>query len=325
MNIEYYLPTKSLTNEDLATFFPDWDYNSFEQKIGIKKRHIADKNETALDLAEKSAKLLIDKINKESIDFLILCTQSPDYLLPTSACILQDRLNLPTSCGAIDINLGCSGYIYGLAIAKGLFESKIASKILFVVAETYSKHIHPKDKINRAIFGDASAATLINHEFQIGEFVLGTNGNGFDELIIKNSGMRNINEPCLDEFEYSKGNITSDSNLYMNGPEIFNFSITTIPDLVLETAKKNNIPIQNIDYFVFHQANEFMLEYLRIKIGIPAEKFCIDIANTGNTVSATIPIALKNAYCNKKIKKGSKIMLVGFGVGLSWGATIITL
>ncbi|MCE5319791.1 MAG: ketoacyl-ACP synthase III [Bacteroidales bacterium] len=325
MNIEYYLPTNSITNQDLAILFPDWDYNSFEQKIGIKKRHIAGKNETALDLAEKSAKLLIDKIDKKSIDFLILCTQSPDYLLPTSACILQDRLNLPTSCGAIDINLGCSGYIYGLAIAKGLFESKIASNILFVVAETYSKHIHLKDKINRAIFGDASAATLINNEFQIGEFVLGTNGNGFDELIIKNSGMRNINEPCLDEFEYSKGNITSDSHLYMNGPEIFNFSVTTIPDLVLETAKKNNIPIQNIDYFVFHQANEFMLEYLRIKIGIPTDKFCIDIANTGNTVSATIPIALKNAYCNKKIKKGSKIMLVGFGVGLSWGATIITL
>lgn len=325
MNIDYYLPTEILTNNDLSIIFPDWDHNLFEKKIGIKKRHIANENETALDLAEKSAKLLFKKINKESVDFLIFCTQSPDYLLPSSACILQARLNLPTSCGAIDINLGCSGYVYGLAIAKGLFESKIASNILLVVAETYSKHIHPKDKINRAIFGDASAATLINKKIHIGEFVLGTNGIGFNELIIKNSGMRNANQQNVKEFEYSKGNITSDNHLYMNGPEIFNFTITTIPNLVHETAKKNNINLQDIDYFVFHQANEYMLEYLRTKIGIPIEKFCIDIKNTGNTVSATIPIALKNAYNNKKIKKGSTIMLVGFGVGLSWGATIISL
>lgn len=325
MNIEYFLPKNCITNKELAASFPDWDYLSFEKRIGIKKRHIAAQNETALDLAEQSANMLLRKVDKNNIDFIILCTQSPDYLLPTSACILQDRLKLNKNCGAIDIDLGCSGYIYGLAIAKGLISTKIASNILLVVSETYSKHIHSMDRINRAIFGDASASTLVNSDFKIGEFVLGTDGSGYKELIVKNGGMRNAIAINPEEYEYSKGSITSDNHLYMNGPEIFNFSITVVPQLVTETLDKNKITIQDVDYFIFHQANQFMLEYLRSKLSIPRDKFCIDFTNTGNTVSATIPIAFKNAYSNNIINKGSKIMLVGFGVGLSWGATIITL
>jgi len=326
MYLEYYLPNKKLTNVELAQEFPNWDYLGFEKKVGISERHIAGENETALDMAEKASLMLFEKVDKSSIDFILLCTQSPDYFLPTSACILQDRLNLSTHCGALDFNLGCSGYIYGLALAKSLLASKVATNILFVVSETYTKHIHPKDKVNRAIFGDAAAATLINIDsFMIGEFVLGTDGKGFQELIIKNGGQRNKPGIEVEEYEYASGNITSDDHLYMNGPEIFNFSITTIPSLVLETAKKNQLSLDDIDFFIFHQANEFMLNFLRTKTKIPQEKFCIDLSATGNTVSATIPIALKNAYSKDLIKKGAKIMLVGFGVGLSWGATIITL
>jgi len=326
MDIEYYLPARKLTNTELGQEFPDWDFISFEKKTGISARYISGEGETALDMAEKASLMLFGKIDKVKIDFILLCTQSPDYFLPTSACILQDRLGLSTKCGALDFNLGCSGYIYGLALAKGLLASKIANNILFVVSETYSKHLHPKDKVNRAIFGDAAVATLISSDsFTIGEFVLGTDGKGFEELIIRNGGQRNKPVIVADEYDYSNGNITSDDHLFMNGPAIYAFTINTIPNLVKETAERNQLLLSEIDFFIFHQANEYMLNYLRSKNQIPSEKFCVDMAGTGNTVSATIPIALKNAISQNRITKGSKVMLVGFGVGLSWGATIITI
>jgi len=326
MDLEYYLPKMILTNTELGKEFPTWDYLGFEKKVGIRERHISGENETALDMAEQASLRLFKGIDKSTIDFILLCTQSPDYFLPTSACILQNRLNLGMGCGALDYNLGCSGYVYGLALAKGLLASKVATNVLLVVSETYTKHIHPMDKVNRAIFGDAAAATLINVDsFTIGEFILGTDGKGFQDLIIRNGGLRNRPIDAANEYDYANGNITSDDYLYMNGPEIFNFSITTIPDLVLKTTEKNQLSVNDVDYYIFHQANEYMLNYLRTKSKIPPEKFCIDLVGTGNTVSATIPIALKNACQNKKIEKGAKVMLVGFGVGLSWGATIITL
>lgn len=326
MNLQYYLPDRKLTNIELAQEFSNWDYIEFEKKVGITQRHIAAENETALDMAVKASNMLFEEIDKSTIDFVLFCTQSPDYFLPTSACIIQDRLGLNTSCGALDYNLGCSGFIYGLSLAKGLLAGKIANNILLVVSETYNKHIHPSDKVNRAIFGDAAAATIVDEDsFTIGEFVLGTNGKGFQELIVKNGGQRNRPITKADEYVYGSGNITSDDHLYMNGPEIFNFTLTTIPSLVSQTAEKNKLSIDEIDFFIFHQANEFMLNFLRTKAKIPKEKFCIDLSNTGNTVSATIPIALKNALSKNQVKKGAKIMLVGFGVGLSWGATIITL
>lgn len=326
MEISYYLPELTISNLQLLQVFPDWDYKSFEQKVGIQLRKVAAIDETALDMAEKASLKLLTESNKNEIDFVLLCTQSPDYFLPTSACILQKRLGLSTQCGALDFNLGCSGYIYGLSLVKGLLSAKIATKVLFVVSETYSKHIHPGDRVNRAIFGDAAAATIItSNSFKIGEFVLGTNGAGFNDLIVKNGAFKVRDNSMALDFEYGKGNITSDNHLYMNGPSIFNFTISTIPDLVKNTANKNGYDLKEIDYFIFHQANKFMLEYLRKKINIDPDKFCIDMAETGNTVSATIPIALKNALTNGVISAGDRVMLVGFGVGLSWGATIITI
>ncbi len=326
MELEYYLPKTKLSNLKLAVLFPDWDYKSFEDKVGIKNRYVTTESETALDIAEKASLRLFQNMDKSQIDFVLLCTQSPDYFLPTSACILQDRLGLNRNCGALDFNLGCSGYVYGLALAKGLLSAKIASKILFVVAETYSKHLHPGDRVSRAIFGDGAAATLVSTDsFHIGEFELFTEGSGYKELIVKNGGFKHKSIVDVESFEYGTGNITSNNHLYMNGPSIFNFTITNIPKLVLQTAAKNNLELADVDYFIFHQANQFMLEYLRRKIKIDNEKFCIDLADTGNTVSATIPIALKNALTSGRVKKGNKVMLVGFGVGLSWGATIITI
>jgi len=326
MNLEYYLPERVISNIELAKEFPGWDYLNFEKKVGILSRHIAGESETALDMAEKACNKLLETVDRSSIDFILLCTQSPDYFLPTSACILQNRLNLSTNCGALDFNLGCSGYIYGLALSKSLIRSGVASNILLVVSETYSKHIHPKDKVNRVIFGDGAAATLINkNSFTIGEFVLGTDGKGFQDLIVKNGGMKNRNLIDIKDYEYSPGNFTSDKNLFMDGLEIFNFSLNRIPELVLQTAKKNELEMEEINFFIFHQANAHMLNYLRVKAQIAPEKFCMDLESTGNTVSATIPIALRNSFSKGLVKKGDKIMLVGFGVGLSWGANVITL
>lgn len=177
-SIEYYLPKFTLDNNKLSNEFPEWEANEIEEKVGIRSRHIASWDETALDLAFNAANKLLNTFNKELVDFLILCTQSPDYYLPTSACILQDKLNLRKDIGAFDFNLGCSGYIYGLAIAKSLINSHIASNVLLITSETYSKHIHPSDKSNRSIFGDGAAATLVSSSLndRIHEFVLGTDG-----------------------------------------------------------------------------------------------------------------------------------------------------
>jgi 3-oxoacyl-[acyl-carrier-protein] synthase III len=325
LDISIYLPENILTNEILKSEFPDWDHLKIQDKIGIRQRHIAGISETALDLAYRASEAVLLNKKREDVDFIILCTQSPDFILPTSACILQDKLGLSTNIGALDFNLGCSGFVYGLSMAKGLISAGISEKLLFVTAETYTKHINRKDIANRALFGDGATATLISKQdlFRIGQFTLGTDGRGKNNLIVQNGGQRNAYEIYPLEIEYGNGNFYTKNNLYMNGPEIFNFTIESVPPLVTNNLKENNLTIDEIDYFIFHQANQFMLEYLRRKLGIPMEKFCIDLAETGNTVSCTIPIALKNAWDRGVIKEGNKVMLVGFGVGYSWGAVII--
>lgn len=327
LNIAYYLPTNVLSNVQLQELFPAWDSQSFEKKVGIKKRHIVSSQETALDLALKASEYCLKDYDRSKIDFILLCTQSPEYFLPTSACILQDRLGLSINCGALDYNLGCSGYVYGLSLAKGLFLAGIAKNILLVMAETYSKHIHPLDRTNRSIFGDAAAASIITSTGigQIGQFVLKTNGKGYDKLIVKNGASRFPIQQNAQEMQYGTNNVYTDNHLYMDGPDIFTFTIENVPPLVEETLVKNQLKKEEVDYYIFHQANAFMLNFLRKKIKIPKDKFYIDMADSGNTVSATIPIALRNAFDRKLIKKGDKVMLVGFGVGLSWGATVLTI
>ena len=325
--IEYYLPETIITNDNLEKDFPDWSSDKIEKKIGIRERHIVKENETAFDLALRASQKVLKNYTKDKIDLLMLCTQSPDYYLPTSACILQDKLGLKTNIGAFDYNLGCSGFIYGLALAKGLIFSNIATNILLITSETYTKHIHPKDKSNRTIFGDAAAAVIIekSEEEHIGEFVLGTDGSGYKNLIVPNGGLRNRYDVNAKEIDDNSGSIRTDNNLYMNGPEIFNFTIKAVPKVVSETLKKNNITLNEVDYIIFHQANKYMNEYLRKKINIPKDKFYLNLLHTGNTVSATIPIAIKDCLDNNITKKGDKILIVGFGVGYSWGGTIIKL
>jgi 3-oxoacyl-[acyl-carrier-protein] synthase-3 len=323
--IEYYLPAKVLTNEELEKASGRWSADKIEKKVGIRQRHIAREDETSLDMAYEASIKVLQGYDKNKIDFILLCTQSPDYFLPSSACILQEKLGLRTGIGAFDFNLGCSGYIYGLAAARGFIHSGVAQTVLLVVSETYSRFIHEKDFSNRTIFGDGSAATIIekNDEEFILDFVLGTDGKGWDKLVVPYGGLRHRYDPHAQATGDESGNLRTPNNLYMNGTEIFNFSIDRVPQMVTRILQKNRLPMEAIDYFIFHQANRYMTEHLRKKIKIPGEKFFQDMLYTGNTVSATIPIALKQSLDRGVVKNGDKVLLCGFGVGYSWGAALI--
>jgi 3-oxoacyl-[acyl-carrier-protein] synthase-3 len=328
--IEYYLPANVVSNEKLAAEFTDWTLDKIEGKTGIVERHVVSDNECASDLAEAAARKLFagGACKPEEIDYLLLCTQSPDYFLPTTACILQDRLGIPTHAGALDFNLGCSGFVYGLGLAQGLIQSGQASKVLLITAETYSKFIHPRDRSVRTLFGDAAAATLIcatasSNDLKSG-YVFGTDGSGAANLMVPAGGSRCPSSPetaqavCDDN-----GNWRSNDNLVMNGGAIFNFTLQAIPECVSRLLERTGKELQEIDLFVFHQANRYMLEHLRKKLKIPPEKFYLWLASCGNTVSSTIPIALKHALEEGRLKTGQLAMLVGFGVGYSWGATLV--
>lgn len=332
MKISYYLPSERLTNAELEKLYndPSWTANKIFRKTGIISRPIASDSELVSDLAVNAAqKLFLEhSVDPSEIDFILLCTQSPDYLLPTTACMVQSRLGIPTSAGALDFNLGCSGFIYGLALAKGLLSSNIAKNILLITSETYTKHIYPLDRSTRTIFGDAAAAVLIRKEdvSKIGEFILGTDGTGSHNLIIPAGGMAKKSDPTTAIVKKdASGNFRTLDNLFMNGPEIYAFTMRIVSKMVEDVLIKNNVTIEDIDYVIFHQANAFMLETLRDSLNIPEVKFCIDVEDTGNTVSPTIPIAIKrsaeNGYLSKHIN--AKILIAGFGVGYSWGATII--
>ncbi len=328
--IEYYLPEGVLTNEMLAAEFPEWSVEKIEEKTGISARRIVAKDECSSDLGVHAAEKLFagGSCRREEIDYLLFCTQSPDYFLPTTACLMQARLGLTTKCGALDFNLGCSGYVYGLGLAKGLIETGQAKNVLLITAETYSKHIHHGDKSVRTIFGDAATATLVQGSCAadpcIGPFVYGTDGRGGKNLMVPTGGLRNMRtDESARATECEHGNLRSQDNLYMNGPEIFSFTLLSVPTSVKEMLAVSGKSMDDIDLFVFHQANKFMLEHLRKKIKIPEDKFFMSFKNYGNTVSSTIPIALKDAQSDGKLKSGDLVMLVGFGVGYSWGATLI--
>jgi 3-oxoacyl-[acyl-carrier-protein] synthase-3 len=297
------------------------------QKVGVDVRHLAAENETAGDMAEKAARKLFEEcdVSPSEIDFVMLCTQSPDYFLPSTACVLQDRLGIPTTSGAFDYNLGCSGCIYGMAMAKGLITAGIAKNVLLLTAETYNKYIHPSDKSNRSIFGDGAAACLISTEgfAEIGEFSLGTDGSGANNLIVKTGAARQ--KTATGKFvEDEEGHVWFDDYLYMNGGNVFNFTLDVVPGMMKEIMKKNGVEKELIDYYVFHQANKFMLNTIRKVCGISKDKFYINLATTGNTVSSTVLIGLKDCLENGSIKAGDKVMITGFGVGLSWGGTLLT-
>lgn len=241
--ISYYLPEQVVTNEDLVSEFPEWSVEKVASKVGVNVRHVAAVDETAGDMAEKAAKKLFEEysIDSKDIDFLLLCTQSSDYYLPSTACVLQHRLGLRTDIGAFDYNLGCSGCVYGLAIAKGLIASGIAKNVLLLTSETYNKYLHPSDKGNRSIFGDGAAACLVSTDgfAGIGEFVLGTDGNGANNLIVKTGASRHPGRTGL-SIKDDEDHVWYDDYLYMNGGAIFNFTLEAVPTMMKQVLEKIN-------------------------------------------------------------------------------------
>ncbi len=327
--IEYELPEKTLSNDELARDFPEWNVEKIFSKTGINVRHIVAADECASDLAFRACEKLLNSgvVERSDIDFIMLCTQSPDYFLPATACILQDRLKLSTQCGAFDYNQGCSGFIYGLGLAKGLIETGQAKNILLVTAETYSKYINPADKSVRTLFGDAAAATLVQATEDgpyIDRFRYGTDGAGAKNLIVPIGGSRHPStlnqEPDL--YTDDSGNTRSDADLYMNGSEIFEFSMTRIPQLFFSIFDQD-FTLDQVDLFAFHQANKFMLDSLRRRIKLPVDKFIAEFEHCGNTVSSSIPIALKKSLEKGVLVEGKTVVGVGFGVGYSWAGCVI--
>lgn len=311
--IESFFSGEIITNDALVSDLGSWSAEKIERKIGVRQRYVVTENQTSLSLGLSAAKLIK---NIDNVDLIIFCTQSPDFFLPSSSCIIQNLLGVRTESMCFDINQGCSGYIYGLSLAKSLLMGKFASNCLFITADTYSKYISPEDLGNKALFGDGASATLLvydNDEYSnIGEFIFGTDGSGYENLIVKEGATR-------DSFSRKP-------SLYMNGPAIYDFVINRIPSLVGQILEKNLLSIDDIDYFVFHQANKYILDVLREKLKLDKERFIVDLLDTGNTTSSSIPIILEKLLKNEFGKfQGKKIMCLGFGVGYSWGGTVLTL
>ena len=330
--ISAFLPDQVEDNAFLAEAFPEWSAEKIGAKTGIRQRHIAGTDEFVSDLAVAAGLRLAaeHQVDLGTVDHLIVCTQAADFYMPVTAALVHAQLGLRPDCGANDINLGCSGFVYGLGLAKGLIETDQAGTVLLITAETYSKFLNPGDKSVRTIFGDGAAATLVTGggtAESLSGFVYGTDGSGGKDLIVPRGGLRSGND--LDGGEESdpvvRGLEPSRWDLFMNGPAIFNFTLRVVPPCVEQVAEKAKVDLAQVDLFVFHQANKFMLTHLAKKVGVPADKLYVCMEDSGNTVSATIPIALGDAMQKDVAKPGMKVMLVGFGVGLSWGGLVATL
>ncbi len=307
--ISYQLASKKETLDDLKIDNPDWDIDLLSSKTGVETRYISSESETALSLCIEAAKKL--DFDPEDVGACIFVSQSPDYMLPTSACIAQNELGLDTDVAAFDINLGCSGFIYALSVAKGMLSETEKSRVLLLCGDTYSKFIQKNDRTCRPIFSDAGSAILLSksESQNIGPFNFGTDGRGYDKLIVRNRAAKIESE--FDDF------------IHMNGAEVLLFTMANVPSGVKSLLNKANLALEDIDYFLFHQASSVVLDNIQRKLKIPDEKFPRNHKDIGNTVSATIPILMKDINEQGRLKRGQKLLLFGFGVGYSYGGCII--
>lgn len=327
--LAHFVPERLLDNAELASRFPEWPEEKIYKKLGIHERHVVREDETALDLAERACDRLLEvhNISPYSIDALVFCTQSPDYALPPNSCLLHQRLGLNAGIPTFDYAHGCSGYVYGLFITKSLIESGMANTVLLVNAETYSRYISIADKNAATIFGDAATATLLVGEERtlpsIGRFVFHTDGSGAGNLIVPHSGQRatsldsTVAEACLRD---GSRRLT---HLYMNGRAIFEYAMTEVPHLLEKMWERYDTT--EIDFFIFHQANGYLLDSLYAECAVPEEKRIRCLSGYGNTVSCSIPLALEDALARGAVSRGNNLLLAGFGVGYSAAACTLTL
>lgn len=319
--IAIVFPETTETNEQLQAQFPEWDMQEIGEKTGIRLRYIARPEETAGDLAVAASEKLFAEYNvdRSTIDFVLLCTQTPDYPLPTTACLIQQRLGLPEHCGALDFNLGCSGFVYGLAIAEGLIQSGAAKRILLLTSETYSKYIDAADRSLRTIFSDAAAATLIESKSNpsMWAFQFGTDGSGGDTLLVADGGARTEENRLKPRHRKRWA-----SRLYMDGPSLMSFTVVAVPKLIDQILEKAQLTRGDIDLYLLHQATSKMLNQLQIRLGLADHQLPIRLEDRGNTVSATLPILISDLRQEGRITSSANHLLIGFGVGWSWAGCV---
>jgi 3-oxoacyl-[acyl-carrier-protein] synthase-3 len=321
--ISVHFPAQVETNQQLAEQFPEWNVPLIYSKTGIAQRYVAGPGECASDLGFHAARKLFQEhdIDPRSIDFLLLCTQTPDYPLPTTACLLQDRLGLPTSCGALDFNLGCSGFVYGLAMADGLIRTGEIKRVLLITAETYSKYIDADDRSLRTIFSDGAAATLIvaQEEPTLTAFRFGTDGSGADTLLVTAGG----NRPAADALR-PRHRKRWNSPLYMDGPSLMNFTVGAVPQVISEILQAAGLCREEIHLYLMHQATLKMLQQLQQRLELSDEQLPICLEDCGNTVSSTIPIMIARLRQQQRIPLHHHHLVIGFGVGWSWAGCVWT-
>ena len=300
--IEYFLPKNRENNKDFKKNNPKVNIDRIKEKTGINNRYISSKNETVIDISVKAVNKILKKFPKEKIDFLILVSQTSNYRIPTTACIIQNKLNLKKDIIAFDMNLGCSGFIYALRMASSLIESKQVNNGIIICADTYTKHISKTNTACRPIFSDAAAAVLVSKSKtnKIGPFELGADGSGADAL-----------------------ELPSETNeIIMNGAKVLTFAMDVVPTNVEKLLKKIKTKKNKINKFIFHQASKYILDNINRRLSIKKGMTYENYSKVGNTISASIPIALKDACTKRKISNNNNI-IAGYGVGLSWGSALI--
>jgi 3-oxoacyl-[acyl-carrier-protein] synthase-3 len=327
-DIAYYLPEKIVTNADIKKEHTDWDIQKVGEKSGVLQRHIAGKDETAFDLASKAIEKLFlqSSLSINDIQGIIFCTQSPDYIMPSNAFLVHKKFGFGTNVWAFDYNLACSGYVYGLTIARGMLETNMAQNILLITADTYSKYINPNDRSTSVLFGDGAAVSLLCLEEGKGiiDIALASAGNEFESFYIPSGGCKiPKNKDTKEILTDFSGNQRTLEDIQMNGFAVWKFISKTVPEQITTLLKRNSLSIDDIDMFGFHQASKLTLDSLIKALKIESRKVYMNLDRVGNTVSASIPIALKDAEINGYLKKGDLLLLSGFGVGLSWGSLIM--
>jgi len=321
------VPPKKIFNKDLGYLIPEEEIEKTIDSIGIKEKRFAESNVCASDLCFKAAEKLLEDnhIDRNSIDILLFLSQTPDYKIPATAPLLQNRLGLAQTTACIDLSLGCSGYVYGLSIAFAYASMQGINRVLFLDGETFSKITSPYDKVNVPLYGDAGTATLIEKgDFGNAYFELMSDGAGANTVMISAGECRNpTNENNIKTEEKEDGNRRSDHDIFMDGMEVFNFALRVVPKSVKNIVQYLNKDLNDIDYLIFHQANRFMTDFFVKKLKFDTTKvpYCLD--RFGNTSSASVPLTIVSELEDKLIDR-KQVILCGFGAGLSWGTAYMT-
>lgn len=312
-------------NKNLTNIMSEEEVEKMISSVGIRERRICDDDVFASDLCYKAAKKLMEDndIAPESIDLLLFMSQCSDYRIPATACILQHRLGLSSDCAALDMSLGCSGYVYALSTAMAYASMDGINRVLLLDGEAFSKIVNPEDKVNVPLYGDAGTATLVEKgDYEEAFFVLHTDGSGEDAVKIP-AGMRNtLTSDSIIATEREDGNKRSDVQIYMDGMEVFNFAIRVVPKGIKEMLKITGTGLDEVDYLIFHQSNKFMTDFFVKKLKFNADKVPYCIERFGNTSSASIPLTIVSELKNK-LTEPSKVVMCGFGAGLSWGTALV--